>query len=263
MSWNGLKWPLRGRRAFTLLELIVAMVVFVIIMSIAYRSFTGSIRAWRRGTEVLEGIKHGTYALDHLVVALNSCVFFADDRQSYGFILDKNNSTLPADSISWVTASQAFVPHDLPFQHGPKRIRVFIDRDFETGDDALFAEFSPVIAPLDEENVFEPIPVLISREVQGLEVLIYDEEEEDWVEEWEDESIVPERIQITLFVASDNDSEEPIEFQRVIKISTAKNRLKGPTSGGQVQNNNQRGGSGSGGTPNIEISPKPNRGTPR
>ena len=225
--------PHASRSGFTLLELLVAMTIMVISMSIAFQAFSGTIRGWKRGMEVMEGIKHGDFAINQLAGTLNSTIFFDSPRKTYAFTIEKKtNGGLPADTLSFVTSSGAFMPHNSPFTSSPHRIKLFIEDD--EGAPALFVTAMPAVPNSeDEEEEFDAEPFLVSREVQGLEILIWDMENEDWTEEWEPENSVPERIMITVFVGSDNSKEEPIEFNRVIEIPVAasvKDKLTGPTT---------------------------------
>lgn len=222
------------RFGFTLLELMAAMVILTIAMSVAFQAFSGTIRGWKRGTEVVEGIKHGDFAMGQLASAVNSTVFFSNPRKSYAFRIERDTiAGLPADTISFVTASTAFMTEDSPLKYGPHRLELFIDYD-EYGNPALFSLAFPAIADLEEaEDEYDTEPHLVSRAVQGLEVLLYDEELEDWTtDEWEQENSVPERIKLTLIVASEDEDEEPIVFSRIIEIPVAESlqaKLTGPT----------------------------------
>jgi len=220
----------RPNAAFTMLELLVAMVILTIAMSIAFQAFSGTIRGWKRGTEVIESIKHGDFAMNQLVSALNSTLYFNNPRKTYAFKIDKGyTSGLPADLVSFVTASGAFMPYNSPFATGPHRIELFIDDD-DYGDPALFAVAMPAIADDEEfEDEYDAEPILVSRAIQGLEILFWDKDAEDWMEEWEKENAVPERILVSIFVPSEDENEEPIEFTRVVEIPVAKSRLTGPT----------------------------------
>ena len=225
---------LQTPHGFTLLELMAAMVLLTIAMSIAFQAFSGTIRAWKRGTEVIEGIKHGDFAMGQLARALNSTIYFYSPRKSYAFKIEKERvSGLPADSISFVTAGSAFMPADSPLRHGPHRLELLIDED-EEGNPALFSLAFPAIADAEEaEDEYDAEPHLVSRAVQGLEIMVWDKELEDWAtDDWEKENSVPERIMLTLFVASEDENEEPIEFTRIIDIPVApsvKARLTGPS----------------------------------
>jgi len=211
-----------------------AMVILTIAMSVAFQAFSGTIRGWKRGTEVIEGIKHGDFAMTQLANALNSTIYFYNPRKSYAFKMEKGmDSGLPTDTISFVTASSAFMPEGSPLQHGPHRLELYIDDD-DDGNPALFSMAFPAIANVEEaEDEYDAEPHLVSRSVQGLEILLYDEELEDWTtDEWEEENSVPERVKLTLFVASEDEKEEPIAFTRVLEIPVApsvKVKLTGPT----------------------------------
>ncbi len=212
----------------------VAMVILTIAMSIAFQAFSGTIRGWKRGTEVIDGIKHGDFAMTHLASAVNSSIYFLNQRKSYAFKIEKGTSSgLPADTISFVTASSAFMPESSPLKYGPHRIKLYIDDD-DRGNPALFAFAMPAIANDEEyEDEYDSEPMLVSRAIQGLEIMLYDEELEDWTDEWEKENSIPERVKLTLFVASDDEDEEPIEFVRIIDIpvsQSVKAKLSGPTN---------------------------------
>ena len=247
---------MKNRNGFTLLELLVAMVILVIAMSIAFQAFSGTIRGWKRGTEVIDGIKHGDFAMTQLVKALRSTIYFYNPKKTYAFKIEKGNSGgLPADTISFVTASGAFMPEYSPFATGPHRLKLFIGND-DSGDSALFASPMPAVTDDDEyEDEYDSEPLLVSRAIQGLEILLWDEETEDWTVDWEKENSVPERILLILFVASENEDEEPIEFTRIIEIPVAlsvKEKLASPSSvpgqgGGTTPSTGGSGGSGGGG----------------
>jgi prepilin-type N-terminal cleavage/methylation domain-containing protein len=219
---------------FTLLELIVAMVILTITMSIAFQAFSGTIRGWRRGTEVADGIKHGDFAMNQLSSALNSTIYFFNPKKSYAFTFEKsNNAGLPSDIITFVTASSAFMPEGSPLQYGPHRIKLYIDSD-DYGNSALFVQAFPAVGNFEEfEDEYDQESYLVSRSIQGLEILLWDEELEDWVEDWEKENSVPERVLIRVYIASDEEDEEPIVFSRVIDIPVAKSvskKLPGPSN---------------------------------
>jgi len=222
------------RQGFTLLELIVAIVILVIAMSIAFEAFTGTIRGWKRGTEVADGIKHGDFAMTQLASALNSMLYFYNPRKTYAFKLEKDTAVtgLPGDIISFVTVNGAFMPANSPYFKGPHRIRLFIDED-EYGDPALFALAMPAIADEEEfEDQFDTEPAVVSREVSGLEVMIWDKQNESWTDEWESDNAVPERIEVRLYISSNDPNEEPIIFTRVLEIpvfESMQDRLSDPS----------------------------------
>ncbi len=223
----------RSRAAFTLLELLVAITLLVIALSIAFQAFTGTIRGWRRGMEVMDGIQHGDYAMKQVAQALNSTIYFFSQRKTYAFLIEKDSAGgLPADYISFVTSSGAMMPFDSPFASSPHRLSLYIDE--EDGEPALFAAALPAVPHAEEEeDEMDAEPILVSREVQGLEILIWNETNEEWTEEWEKENSVPERVLVRLYVASEDPDEDPIAFARVLNIPVAESlgdKLSSPTT---------------------------------
>jgi len=234
----------KSRVGFTLLELIVAIVIFSIIIAIVSQTFNAVIHGWQRGTEILEDVQHGEYAINKLSQALDSTLYFYNPRKRYAFLFEKKNSgDLPTDSLSFVTVSPAFMPRNSPLRNGPHRIKIYIDDD-ENGEPALFSKAVPALVDMDDKNKGnDPEPYLVSRAIQGLEILVYNEKTEEWEDTWEKKNSVPERIKVSLFVPSINEEEKPVVFTRVIDIPVAKSvkiRLKNPTKTSRGRRINER-----------------------
>jgi hypothetical protein len=65
-----------------------------------------------------------------------------------------------------------------------------------------------------------------------LEILVWDKQNETWTDEWDQDNAVPERIEISLYISSDDEDEEPIKFTRVLDIpvfDSMKDRLSDPS----------------------------------
>jgi len=242
------------------------MVILVIAMSIVFQAFSGTLRGWKRGTEVIDGIKHGDFAMNQMAAALNSSIYFYNELKSYAFTFEKgSNNGLPADRISFVTASRAFISENSPLRDGPHRIELYIDND-DHGDPALFSRAVPALTDFEEfEAEFDMEPYLISRTIQGLEIMVYNEDDEFWTAEWDKKNSIPERVKISVYVPSEDPNEEAIVFTRVLDIPVAKSvniKLAGPsaisggsaaTSGGSTPS----GGSSSGGGANLHVGGPP------
>ena len=244
----------QSKAGFTLLELIVAITILTVAMSIAFQAFSSTLRGWKRGSEVIESIHHGDFAMRQFASALNSMIYFQDERKRYAFRFEKElSNNLPADWISFVTASPYFLHPNDPLTVGPHRLQLFIQDD-EYGNPALYSISMPALS--DEEefiDTYNPEPYLITRAVQGLEILVYDFDNEDWTNEWDFDNHIPKRLLISIFVASEDETEEPLIYSRVFNIPVAESMdqpLSAPTTANTTaQNDNDR----NAGNPTINV----------
>ena len=221
------------------MELLVAAVILTIVMSVAVQALHQTLHAWKRGEEVIDSIQHGDYVISQLVSAINSTLYFYDERATYAFTVEKDtNFGNPADIVSFVTTSPAFLPPDSPFLKGPHRIELTIDSD-KNGDPALFVLAMPAVSMLMEDETedfrdqYDADPVIACPNVNGLEILFWNEEDEEWEEEWEEENSVPQRIQVIVSVMSSDPDEDDTIFQRIIEIpvyAATLQQIAGPTS---------------------------------
>ncbi len=216
-----------------MLEVLVSIVLLAIISAISFQVYSSTLFSWKRSTEVADGLKHGDFSMNNLLNALYSTIYFNNDRRVYAFRCEKSSDgKMPTDMISFVTVSKAFMPASSPYFGAPHRLQLFVDRD-DRGNPALFALPMPAIASEEEfAETFAEEPILVSRDVVGLEIFFWDATNEEWTEEWESENSIPERIEISLYISSSED-EEPMQFTRIVDIpvfeSVAEN-LKSPAT---------------------------------
>ncbi|MFH0907306.1 MAG: prepilin-type N-terminal cleavage/methylation domain-containing protein [bacterium] len=208
----------RGRSAFTLIELLVALTILVAVFAIIYATFSSTLNAWQRGNELLEEMHHGDFVMDQMVSALRSTAFFPSAPGKYGFWLKGHDRGYPADELWWVTSGTAFMPPDEPLARGLHRIMVTIENN-PKGDAAFAVRAFPYMK--DEIAKGDVDPWFVSSRVKGIKCRIWDEEDEDWIEEWENTNSVPSIVEITLFMDPIEKYGQPVEIKRLIEIPIA------------------------------------------
>ena len=189
-------------------------------LSIVWMSFMNVVRATQRGDEMLDRLHHSEYAVEQLVSALRSAVFFGTDPKRYEFILEDNGSgEKSADIMSWVTSSAAFMPVGSPLADGLHRIFISIEDD-EDGDPALAVAAHPYLEDPEEDDALDDIEFwIVSRAVQGFDVAYYDDSEEDWKEESiEDSKSLPRFIRFKLYLDPLEEGGDPVEVERQVDI---------------------------------------------
>lgn len=206
---------------FTLLELLIALTIMSVAMTVVVAAFVATLKGWRKGSEMLDRLHHGDFVMEQLVSALRSTAFFVDAPQYYGFWLeDLENGPYPTDVISFVTSGTAFIPMDSPLVNSLHRIRITVEEDDE-GDLAVAINAMPHLMDPEEWEEWEEDGWFVSTMVRGLNCRVYNMEAEDWEDLWEDTNAIPSLVEISLFMDPLEEGESPVVLSRVVEIPVA------------------------------------------
>ena len=205
-----------NRRGFTLLEILVAITILAIAMTVAWQTFSAATRAWTSARKMLDSTHHGDFVLTQLTSALRSMAFFDSLPEQYGFRMEDNREGEYGDhSISWVTESKAFLPRGTEFDHGLHRIEVGAGED-DDGNEGLLVTVWRHIAS--DEDEIEKKSWVVSDVIKGLSCAVYNVEDEKWDDEWEETNSIPGLIEITLYAEPEEEGDDPIEYRQLIEI---------------------------------------------
>ncbi len=210
----------RQRKGFTFLELLVALAILVTAFAVIFTIFTHSLNAWRRGSEHLTKLHHGDFVMDQLVQSLRSTAYFSSVPEFYEFRLDKGTAGgNPADRISWVTSSPAFMPLDSPYADGLRRISVGIGRTRDAGYGVEIYAMPHLV----DEDYSDYDSWFVSTRVKGLRCRIFDDEDGRWMDDWDETNAIPSLVEITLYVVDDDEDRfaPPLRIQRAVEIPIA------------------------------------------
>ncbi len=218
-SFHNLKGsPIKFRSGFTLLELLIALSILSISFVVIWSTFSGVIKAWERGTDLLNELRHGDYVMEQVVSALRSTAFFKTAPGKYGFHLESGSAgSYPGDRVSWVTAHPAFMPPDSELGRGLHRIVISIE-DNKKGDPGFAVRAFSHFSDLGDEDTD---PWFVSSEVKGIECRTFDPESEDWETDWEDTNTIPSLVEITLYMDPIEKYGPPVKLSQAIEIPVA------------------------------------------
>jgi len=236
-----------------LLEILVAVTLLATAFTIIWSTFSATLDGWRRSSDFVDRMNHGDYAIDQLVSSLRSAAFFRNRPDKFGFWLDsKGGGDAPRDTISWVTSGTAFMKPEDPLAKGLHRIMISVE-DTPDGDEGLaIRAFQHLKDEIEKDDVD---PWFVSSRVKGLDCEIYNFEDEDWKDEWEDTNAVPSLIQITVYMEPLEKGELPIKLQRIVQIPVA------PAVTGAVTAVQAPGETGTNVEPGQQPQPQPNGST--
>ncbi|MEX2382301.1 MAG: type II secretion system protein [Opitutales bacterium] len=207
---------MKPRRGFTLLEVLLAMTLLGIMGIMVFGTLRTLVDATTRAGEALDELHLSETVLDQLGESLRSAAYFDSDPRRYTFLYEKGTGNPPDDRFSWVTRSTAFLPSTYPTRTSLNRVEVSIeDIDGETG--LAVRAFSSL---LDREGreAEDVEPWLITQRVKGLELKIYDLNQNEWVDEWERDNQLPVTLSLTLYVQPENPQAKLRKHTRRIDI---------------------------------------------
>ncbi len=206
----------KSKMAFTLLEILVSMVILSIALTLAWQTFSAATRAWTGGRKLVDKMHHGDFVLTQISSALRSMAFFEKSAEHYGFRMENNSVGYGEHSISWVTASDAFIPRGEAFEHGLHRIEVGGGTDDDGEEGLVVTVWSHLI---DDEDA-EKKSWFITDSIKGLSCQVYDtdKDEERWKDDWEYSNAIPGLIEITLYAEPMKKHADPVEFRQLIEI---------------------------------------------
>jgi prepilin-type N-terminal cleavage/methylation domain-containing protein len=206
-----------GADGFTFIELLLAVAILAMVTTVAAVSLYAASKAWSRGNAMTEGLHHGDYVMEQLVMALRSAYYPDGGRaRSAG---DGGEGPGASDRISWVKIGRSLVG-GAQYAETPHRVEFTLEEE----DGVTEAKVRAWQAALLDE-AFDPdtVPsVSLSRQVLGFDCLAsstYDEEsgEIEWEEEWENTNSIPQFVQITLYVTGPSE-DEPLELVRLVEL---------------------------------------------
>ncbi len=206
----------KSSKAFTLLEILISMVILSIALTLAWQTFSAATRAWTGSRKLMDKMHHGDFILTQLSSALRSMAFFEETAEHYGFRIENNTIGHGEHSISWVTASDAFIPRGETFNHGLHRIEIGGGTDDDGEEGLVVTVWSHLI---DDEDA-EKKSWFITENIKGLSCQIYDtdKDEEKWKDDWEHSNAIPGLVEITLYAEPIQENDDPVEFRQLIEI---------------------------------------------
>jgi prepilin-type N-terminal cleavage/methylation domain-containing protein len=246
-----------SRHAFTLVEIMVAIMVFSLVIAAIYASWMALLRARQVAQSVAAQAQRQRVTLHTLEDALMGIQSFQASPQYYTFILEGGDAT----TLSFAARVPEYFPRNGKF------INPNTDRDFnlrrltfaleaaDGGGRNLVLRQNPVLMDLDEDE--QKFPLVLAKNVSKFTVECWGTNTTTgaagWVDEWLDTNSIPSQIRVNLEIGTTADSSAAPTFAiaRVFSIPSqtmpAAVHLGGGANSG---NSNNRGNA-----PSINLNP--------
>jgi prepilin-type N-terminal cleavage/methylation domain-containing protein len=205
-------------RAFTLLEVLVALTIFSLVLSLLYGSWRILIQSNAAGLRIAANAHRTRMTIQTIEEALNSAVFFNANARHYAFIAE-GDSTYSA--LSFVSHLAPSFPGSGRFDGEKVRRVSFTVEPDENGSNALMLYQNSLLDQVGETA--EAYPILLARDVSLFEVMFLDTRRGEFMAEWRQTNSLPPLVRVTVgFGQKSRFSKEPNDVvTRIIRIPSA------------------------------------------
>ena len=211
--------PTRTRAGFTLMEVLLAVAILSIVIAGVYSTFNASLTALRRGTDASDVFQRQRIVMEALSELAQSAVFFAASPTLYTVTATKHPGL--GDSVSFVTASDAFLPPSEATAAGMRRVTISLEQD-EYRRTYLAIVNQPALKPEDESKDKESLQAhVISTDVSGFYVRYRNARDGTWADTWEDANTPPSAMEFTVVFGRQGDRVPPVVITRAVDIPVA------------------------------------------
>jgi prepilin-type N-terminal cleavage/methylation domain-containing protein len=249
------------RRAFTLIEIMLAITIFSLVLAAIYSTWILILRSTIVAQEAAAQVQRQRIVVRTIEDSLMCIQSFQASIQYYTFIVQNGDAPV----LSFV----ARLPDDFP-RNGRfgdinlRRLTFTVEAGPDSENDLVLRQ-SPILMNLDPDE--QNFPLVLARNVKSFAVECWDPNALDWTDEWDDTNSIPPLVRVSLALGgkkNDSSSDAPErDVTRVIAIPSAMvpSVLQTGTPGGGGVNRNNPNNSGQNESP-IQVNPYPNRPLP-
>ena len=262
----------RGVRAFTLLEIIIALSIFLMMVIGIYSSWSQIHRSTRVGLERAAENQRKRVAIRALEQSLGSVKYFLANETNYTFFAELDGRS---SYLSFVSHLPNNFPRSSIFPYQPMRRVRFSVEDGTNGLGRLVLRQQPFLyeANIDEDEN----PLILANDLDSFYVeFLPDGEDAEWQDYWDMTNDIPVMARVSLEYKYENRSDPeivtkliqlasspvPAEFQ-LGRTGSTRSRSSGRSSGDSRdragRGDMSRGGTSRGGTSRGPVSRVPSR----
>ena len=217
-------------RAFTMIELLLAVVLVGIMTTFAMLTFRSVSRSWQVSTDYMDKLQRTDFALNQVVSGLRSLYYphEGSQKEEYGFVLEDHGSGEEpdrSDVIEWSKRGTAIIGNKSAGADTVHRVRLMVleegNRDYkdEIEVTGLYARYCPD-ATLRPKNNRDDIdfsfandemyqPVLVADGIVGFNCRVLpdkkkveaENDESLFEDKWDSSNSVPYKVELTFWLA--------------------------------------------------------------
>jgi prepilin-type N-terminal cleavage/methylation domain-containing protein len=205
-------------RAFTLIEIMVAIVIFSIVIAAIYSTWTLILRASQVGQNTAAKAQRQRIALRTIEDSLTCVQSFQASMKYYGFIVqngDQSALSFTARLPDVFPRNRRFVNPDLGRDFSLRRLTFTLEPGPDLEQDLVLRQ-NPVLMDMDPDE--RQTPLVLARGVKKFTVECWDPRATDWVDEWDSTNTIPVMVRISLTLGGNADAGNAAPDLAVVRV---------------------------------------------
>jgi len=185
----------RATRAFTIIEIMIAMFIFALVLTAIYSIWQGILKGTASGLKAAAEVQRSRVAMRSIEQALLSARVFTENIRYYYFVADNSGERagitmtcrLPVDFLG-----MGFMDPNLRM----RRVTINTRPSPEGGDELVLSHYPMLIDP--EAPGGKPYSIVLARDVSRFELEFLEPRRGEWVSDWISTNTMPRAVRVTL-----------------------------------------------------------------
>ena len=198
--------PTSRRRAFTLIEIMVAMMIFGMVIAAIYATWALVMRATQVGQDAAARAQRQRVVLRTIEDALMGIQSFQASQNYYWFSVENQGEaflSFAARLPDTFPRDRKFVGSGLGKDFNSRRVTFSVAAG-EGGENNLILRQNPILMDMDQDE--QQYPLVLARNVKAFTVECWDTNKSEWISEWENTNSIPPMLRVNLVLGAKNAS---------------------------------------------------------
>jgi type II secretion system protein J len=178
-------------RAFTLIEIIVAIAIFAILVAAVYSTWVVILKSSQVGQEAAAQAQRERIAVRTIEDSLTCIQSFQASMQYYLFNVTNGDSP----TLSFVARVPDVFPRNGRFDSRLRRLNFSVEPAAD-GEKDLVLRQNEILKDVDDAE--QATPLVLARNVKDFVIECWDTNAMDWASEWDSTNSIPTMVRVTL-----------------------------------------------------------------
>jgi type II secretory pathway pseudopilin PulG len=180
------------RRAFTLIEIMVAIAVFMMVVAAVYSTWALVVRATKVGADAAAQAQRQRIALRTIEDSLMCIQSFQASQKYYSFIVENGDAPV----LSFASRLPQVFPRNGKFgDFNLRRLTFSLEGGSNDGKDLVLRQ-NPILMDQDEDET--KYPLVLARNVKTFAIECWDTNKLEWADEWLNTNAIPPMVRVEL-----------------------------------------------------------------